>query len=157
MTIGVGPRAVNRLELGQISRAGERASIRLIKPHGRTPTYHRVVNRGTTPFEVIDIEFLKRPDGPSTASIAPPAAENPSARAFKWALAPGASTPLHTHERPYLIIAATPMQLSMKSPDGASMDHPVKAGDLHWIDSKVTHALRNSGTEAGVIVEVELK
>jgi len=39
VTIGVGPRAVKRLELGQISRAGERASIRLIKPHGRTPTY----------------------------------------------------------------------------------------------------------------------
>ena len=42
-------------------------------------------------------------------------------------------------------------------PDGASMDHPIKAGDFHWIDSKVTHVLTNSGTEAGVIVEVELK
>jgi hypothetical protein len=60
-------------------------------------------------------------------------------------------------ERPYLIIAATPMQLSMKSPDGASMDHPIRAGDFHWIDRKVTHVLTNSGTEAGVIVEVELK
>jgi quercetin dioxygenase-like cupin family protein len=125
--------------------------------YAERPMTHRVSNLGTTPFEVIDIELLKRPDGPATAPIAPPAAENPSARAYRWALAPGASTPQHTHDRPYLIIAATPMQLSMKSPDGASMDHPIKAGDFHWVDSKVTHVLSNSGTEAGVIVEVELK
>jgi quercetin dioxygenase-like cupin family protein/lysophospholipase L1-like esterase len=125
--------------------------------YAERPMTHRVNNLGTTPFEVIDIEFLKRPDGPATAPIAPPAAENPSARAYRWALAPGASAPQHTHDRPYLIIAATPMQLSMKSPDGASMDHPIKAGDFHWIDSKVTHVLSNSGTETGVIVEVELK
>jgi len=62
-----------------------------------------------------------------------------------------------THERPYLVIAATPMQLLMKSPDGASMEHPIKAGDLHWVESKVTHVRTNRGTEAGVIVEVELK
>ena len=49
------------------------------------------------------------------------------------------------------------MQLRMTSPDGASLEHPVKAGDLHWVDSRVTHVLANRGTEAGVIVEVELK
>ena len=127
------------------------------QPYAAKPMTHTVNNVGTTPFEVIDIELLRRPDGPPTAPIATAAAENPSARAYKWALAPGASSPQHTHERPYLIIAATPMQLSMRSPDGASMDHPIKAGDFHWIDSKVTHVLTNSGTEAGVIVEVELK
>jgi hypothetical protein len=49
------------------------------------------------------------------------------------------------------------MQLLMKSPDGASMEHPTKAGDLHWVDTRITHVLTNRGTEAGVIVEVELK
>ncbi len=125
--------------------------------YARQPLTHRVNNVGTTTFEVIDLEFLKRPGGPPAASIAPPAAENASARVYRWALAPGASTPEHTHERPYLVIAATPMQLLMKSPDGASMEHPIKAGDLHWVESRVTHVLTNSGTEAGVIVEVELK
>ena len=127
------------------------------QPYAERPMTHVVNNVGATPFEVIDIELLARPDGPPTAPLAPPAAENPSARAYRWSLAPGASTPQHTHERPYLIIAASPMQLSMRSPDGASMDHPIKAGDFHWIESKVTHVLTNSGTEAGVIVEVELK
>jgi quercetin dioxygenase-like cupin family protein len=127
------------------------------QPYGARPMTHRVNNLGTTPFEAIDIELRKRPDGPPSPPLAPPAAENPSARAYRWALAPGASTPRHTHERPYLIVAATPMRLSMTSPDGASMQHPVKAGDLHWIDGRVTHVLTNAGTEPGVIVEVELK
>jgi quercetin dioxygenase-like cupin family protein len=116
---------------------------------------HRVNNVGSTPFDVIDIEFLKRPDGPATEPIAPPAAENMIARAYRWDLAAGASTPEHTHERPYLIIAATPMQLGMKAPDGGSMDHRVEAGDLHWVESRVTHVLTNGGPEGGVIVEVE--
>jgi quercetin dioxygenase-like cupin family protein len=118
---------------------------------------HRVKNAGNTIFEVVDIELLKRPDGPAAESIATPAAENTGFRAYKWNLAPGISTPEHTHTRPYLIIAATPMQLVMKAPDGGSMEHPVKAGDSHWIDSKVTHTLTNNGNQAGLIVEVELR
>lgn len=142
----------------------ERAEPQRVRPgdvsaqaYARQPLTHRVHNVGTTPFEVIDLELLKRPDGPPTAPVAPPAAENESARVYRWALAPGASTPEHTHERPYVVIAATPMPLLMKSPDGASLEHGVQAGDLHWVESRVTHVLTNRGTEAGVIVEVELK
>jgi quercetin dioxygenase-like cupin family protein len=118
---------------------------------------HQINNVGKTVFEVIDIELLKRPDGLTTEPIASPAAENISFRAYRWTLAPGDSTPQHTHSRPYLIIAATPMQLVMKAPDGGTMEHPIKAGDFHWIDSKVTHTLSNNGKNAGVIVEVELR
>jgi quercetin dioxygenase-like cupin family protein len=121
------------------------------------PFTHRIKNVGKTTFEVLDIEVLKRPDGPATEAITTPAAENAGLRAYRWALSPGASTPQHTHSRPYLIIAATPMQLAMKAPDGSSMEHPIKAGDFHWIDSKVTHTLTNNGKEAGIIVEVELR
>jgi quercetin dioxygenase-like cupin family protein len=125
--------------------------------YAQHPMTHRVSNVGTTPFAVIDIEFLKRPEGPTTSPLFPPAAENDSARVYKWALGPGASTPEHTHERPYVVIAATPMQLAMKAPDGRSMEHAVAAGDVHWVPGKVTHVLSNQGNEAGVIVEVELK
>lgn len=121
------------------------------------PLTHRVENLGPTTFEVIDLEFLKRPDGPQAAAVAPPAAENDTARIYRWTLAPGASTPSHTHERPYVIVAATPMSLLMTAPDGRSMEHPVKAGDVQWVNTKVTHSLTNHGKEAGVIVEVELK
>jgi len=118
---------------------------------------HRVHNLGPEIFNVVDVEFLQRPDQPSVATAGPVAGENPSARAYRWELAPGAKTPEHTHKRPYLIVAATPMQLKMTAPDGQSRAESVKAGDFHWVDAQVTHTLSNEGTTAGTIVELELK
>ena len=118
---------------------------------------HRVHNVDSAVFEVLDIEFLRRPEKSSEAVAAPIAAENPSARAYKWTLAPGAQTPQHTHNRPYLIVMATPMQLKMTAPDGQFFTHTVKAGDFHWVDAPVTHVLSNDGTTAGTIIELELK
>ena len=64
---------------------------------------------------------------------------------------------MHTHERPYLIVAATSMHLKMTAPDGKSFADRVRPGDFHWADSKVTHTLTNEGTAEGQIVEIELK
>ncbi|HXY40512.1 MAG TPA: GDSL-type esterase/lipase family protein [Vicinamibacteria bacterium] len=144
---GKGPTPPGRSQPGDVSATA----------YAKAPLTHRVNNVGATTFEVLDLEFLKRPEGPAVPAIAPPAAENESARVYRWPLAPGASTPQHTHERPYLVVAATPMRLRMTAPDGGSMEHPIQAGDLHWVDTKVTHVLTNAGSEPGVIVEVELK
>jgi quercetin dioxygenase-like cupin family protein len=144
---GAGPTAPVQVRPGDVSVATRR----------NAPLTHRVINAGRTTFEVLDLEFLKRPDGPPTEPVAPPAAENATARVYLWRLAPGASSPPHTHVRPYVIVAATPMQLLMTSPDGTRMEHPVAAGDLHWIDAKVAHTLTNHGTAPGVIVEVEVR
>jgi quercetin dioxygenase-like cupin family protein len=124
---------------------------------GNTPLTHRVKNVGATPFDVIDIEFLGTPPASPAPAAAQVAAENANARVYHWTLAPGAATSMHTHERPYLIIAATPIMLKMTSPDGKSMAHEIKAGDFHWIDAKVTHSLANAGTTEGQIIEIELK
>ncbi len=121
------------------------------------PLTHRVRNVGPGPFEVIDVEFLQRPAQASAAVAAPVAAENASARIYNWVLAPGASSPQHTHQRPYLIIAVNTVQLKMTAPDGKASTHEVKAGDFHWVDSTVTHTLANDGTTEGQIVELELK
>jgi quercetin dioxygenase-like cupin family protein len=121
------------------------------------PYTHRLRNLGPATFEVIDVEFFHRPEHPSETAAAPVAAENASARVYKWTLTPGASTPMHEHERPYLILAVTPMQLKMTGPDGASMTHEVKARDFHWVDTNVTHSLTNAGTTEGELVEIELK
>jgi quercetin dioxygenase-like cupin family protein len=121
------------------------------------PLTHRVHNVGKIPFEVIDVEILKKPGG-SSEPVAQVAAENPSARVYKWTLAPGASSEQHTHTRPYLIMAVTPFKLTMTGQDGKSMTHEVKPGDVHWIEGEaVTHTLNNAGTTEGQIVEVELK
>lgn len=122
-----------------------------------TPLIHRVRNVGTTVFDVIDVQVLSRPPGPATDPIAPPAAENAKMRIYRYDLAPGATSPTHTHKRPYLIIAATDTNLRMTSPDGRSMEHPIKAGDMHWVDTEVTHSLANVGAEKAVMVEFELK
>lgn len=124
---------------------------------GATPWIHRVHNIGPGVFEVLDVELLQRPKQPSVPVAGPVAAENPSARVYEWKLAPGAASPMHTHSRPYLLVAATRMSLKMTAPDGQSFSHEILAGDFHWVDTKVTHSLKNEGTTEGQIVEIELK
>jgi len=122
------------------------------------PLPHRVHNVGPGLFEVLDIEFLRRPREPSkTAATAPVAGENACARAYRWTLGPGATSAMHTHERPYVIVAVTGFPLKMTGPDGQSSTHEVKAGDFHWVDAKVTHSLTNEGAAEAQIVEIELK
>ncbi len=123
----------------------------------RKPYTHRVQNVGTTLFDVVDVQILKRPDGPASPSITAPEAENPRMRVYRYELGPGTGSAQHTHARPYLLVAATDMNLRMSSPDGRSMAHPVKAGDFHWVETAVTHTLVNEGPERAVLVEFELK
>jgi quercetin dioxygenase-like cupin family protein len=118
---------------------------------------HRVHNVGKAPYEVLDIEPDHRPTVPSPDVAAPVAAENPSARVYSWVLAPGATSPMHTHMRPYVIVSVTAINLRMTSPDGQSAAHEVGPGDFRWVDAKVTHTLGNVGTTPGQIIEVELK
>jgi beta-alanine degradation protein BauB len=121
------------------------------------PLTHRVHNVGSTTMDVVDVELLHRPEHPSTSSAGPVAAENPSVRVYRWVIAPGTATAMHTHTRPYLIVAAAPMQLKMTAPDGQSRSEQVKAGDFHWVNVPVTHSLANEGSGQGLIVEFELK
>jgi len=121
------------------------------------PYTHIVHNAGNAVFEVLDVELLQRPTKAAAPAAGKVEAENPSARVYKWTLAPGATSAMHTHERPYLIISATPLMLKMTDPEGKSFTHEVQAGDVHWVDAKVTHSLTNEGTTVGTIVEIELK
>ena len=118
---------------------------------------HRVHNVGTNPYDVLDVELLARPQSASPVTAATVAAENPSARIYNWFLAPGATSPMHAHARPYLIVAVTGFTLKMTAPDGQSITHEIKRGDFHWVDTKVTHTLVNTGSAEGQIVEIELK
>jgi len=118
---------------------------------------HRVHNVGVAPYEVLDIEVAARPATPAPEVAATVAAENPSARVYNWLLAPGATSPMHTHMRPYVIVSVTALNLKMSSPDGQTASHEVGAGDFRFVPMMVTHNLANIGTTAGQIVEVELK
>ena len=121
---------------------------------------HRVHNVGKQPYEVLDIEFAQRPATPSPDLAGPVAGENPSARIYNWVLAPGASTPMHTHHRPYVIVSVNALNLQMNSTDGQSASRAVDAGSFRFVDATlapITHNLSNIGTTPGQIVEVELK
>ncbi len=130
------------------------ASARQNEP---TPTVHRIHNVGKTPFDVIDVQVLGRPPGPAAGAVTEPAGENPKMRVYRYEIAPGASTPQHAHTRPYLLIAATDADLRMTAPDGRTMDHEIEAGDMHWVDTPVTHAFTNRGRKTAILVEFEIK
>jgi len=136
----------------ETSHAGDVSADRFTQP-----VIHRVHNVGAGPMDVFHVEFLQPPAQPSSPAAGPIAAENASARVYNWIIAPGASTPMHSHHKPYLIVVATPMALKMAAPDGRSRSEGVKTGDFHWVDSNVTHALSNEGATQGQIVEIELK
>ena len=158
MTVDLTDATITRQKLGEPESALEATKIgRVVALESNGPYTHLVHNAGNVVFEALDVELLHRPTqaaGPAAGKVE---AENPSARAYKWTLAPGATSAMHTHERPYLIISAAPLMLKMTDPEGKSSTHEVKAGDIHWVDAKVTHSLANEGTTVGTIVEIELK
>lgn len=121
------------------------------------PYTHRVHNIGTTLFDVIDVQVLRRPAGPTMPAILTPAAENAKMRLYKYEIKPGEATAAHTHSRPYLHVTVTDTHLRMTSPDGSSIQHSDKAGDMNWVDTAATHTIMNLGTEKAIVVEFELK
>jgi len=158
VTINLTDTTITRQKLGypesspEMTRPGDVAALESSGPYT-----HLVHNRGSADFEALDVELLHRPENVSGPAAGKVEAENPSARVYKWTLAPGATSAMHTHERPYLIISVTPLVLKMTDPEGKSFTHEVKAGDFHWVDAKVTHSLANESTTVGQIVEIELK
>lgn len=122
-----------------------------------TPYTHRVINVGGTPFEVIDVEFLRRTQTPSTTIAGEVVKENPSARVYHWSIAAGEKAVPHMHGRPYLVVAPVAMQLKTTNSDGESVTDLLQPGDFHWVDKGIRHTLENVGTQPGEIVEIELK
>jgi len=108
-------------------------------------------------MDVFHVDLLQRPARASGSAAATVAAENASARVYNWVLAPGSVAAMHTHQRPYVIVAVTPLRLKMTTKVGESQSEEVKPGDFHWVNANVTHSLANKGTIQGQIVEIELK
>jgi hypothetical protein len=123
----------------------------------KKPHTHRVHNIGTTLFDVIDVQVLKRPAGPSSPAASPVGAENSKMRVYRYDIGPGVTTAQHVHPRPFLLVAVTDIDLGTISPDRTIPNRRLRAGDIQWIVSKSTHSLANRGTSKAIIVEFELK
>lgn len=157
----VGPAPVEERVLGRIAVEERPAPAGALEAgdYSTQPLTHREWNLGERPFRVVAVELLHaaahlpaEPNGPRE-----PDAETPHLAAFRYVLPPGTVSPVHTHTRPYVIIAATAMKLTMTAPGGQSRTEDVLPGDFHWMEQKVTHELRNSGKQQGQVVEIELK
>ena len=125
-------------------------------PDGRAYA-HRVHNVGDGPMDLINVEFLKKPEPPSAPAASTSVAENSDARVYKWVLAPGTSSTVHTHQHPYLVVAVTSVRLKMLPARQKSFAEEMKPGDFRWVNGKATHALSNDSAVQGQIVEIELK
>jgi quercetin dioxygenase-like cupin family protein len=117
------------------------------------PKIHRVHNIGKTLFDVIDVQVLSRPSGQEAPAISAPAAQNAKMRLYRYELEPGASAQ-HTHARPYLLVFATDATLGTNASDDKRV---VKAGEMQWVETTVTHTLVNRGAEKAILVEFEIK
>ena len=122
----------------------------------KTPAIHRVHNVGATQFDVVDVQALERPEGAEAPALGPVAAENPRMRVYRFDLEAGAGTAEHVHTRPFLLVAVTPLTLTVACPAGKVRDQ-FKPGDMRWVERPVTHVLTNGGRATGIVVEIELK
>jgi hypothetical protein len=121
------------------------------------PHTHRVHNIGTTLFDVILVQILKRPVGASSRAVSPSGAENSKMRVYRYDIGPGITTAQHAHARPFVLVAVTDIDQGTISPVRSIPGRLLKSGDIQWIDSKVTHSFANRGTAKAIVVEFELK
>ena len=125
---------------------------------------HRAMNVGTTPFHNLTIELLKSTGFLKDVSTLPkvtgrePVLENDRVRAFRVSLAPGESTPVHTHPLPGLSIAITGGELEISTAGKARPDRlTLLATDVRWRAGAVTHSVKNIGKTPYEGVDIELK
>ena len=78
-------------------------------------------------------------------------------RAYRYELEPGARIAEHTHARPYLLVAATPIRLETAPAHGVTRTMALKTGDFRWVTGAEAHTLKNGGAAKGIVVEIELK
>ncbi len=82
---------ITRQKLGEPESGPETAKVgRVVALESNGPYTHQVHNAGASVFEALDVELLHRPTKASGPAAAKVEAENPSARVYKWTLAPGA-------------------------------------------------------------------
>ena len=82
--------------------------------------------------------------------------ENDRVRVLDYRLPAGKAEPLHRHRAgvAYILSGAT---LHTMTAEGVAGDGAVNAGDVHWRDKDVTHAVQNTGNTDMRALIVELK
>lgn len=86
--------------------------------------------------------------------------ENDRVRIWEHRVSPGDTGPMHLHRRPYFSLVVEGSSGDTLDPDESVLDHfALTPGSVFWYgdeDLPETHALRNTGSEAILIVTTEL-
>lgn len=136
----------------------EDGDIRFIEV--QKPYTHRETNVSNAPFHLTLVQLMKAaPDHKQAPpSRTKPTLENGRVRVYRWTLEHGQSSGLHSHELPYVIVAAKGGELLMMGPNAeGSRNEQIKPGDFHFVNFKVTHSLTNMGEGTMELVEIEVK
>jgi quercetin dioxygenase-like cupin family protein len=127
---------------------------------------HIAINRLTTPFRNVTIEIVKPKPDPNPEPWATLAGagmsvtqmvDNDRVHAELYELAPGATTPLHTHRRGHLAVALNDGRLESDVAGKGKSELSQKAGDVIWSEGGYSHTLKNTGTEPVRWVAIEVK
>lgn len=81
--------------------------------------------------------------------------ENARVRVLEYHLKPGEKEIMHSHAEG-IVVALADATVKQSFPDGSTVTHPSRAGDVTWRDP-LTHAAENIGTTEAHYLSVELK
>lgn len=129
----------------------------------KTPLTHRMRNIGAFPLQMLEVEFLapspappKTPFQQETATYKL-ALDNERVRVFRRDLAPGASSGMHTHQRPMLGINVTGGSFFYEQSGQPPRNAEVAPATVSWPPVPFSHSLKNVGNRNTVSLDVELK
>ena len=132
-------------------------------PFSKAPLTHRMKNAGSFPLHIIEVEFL-------SASPAPPQTpfqqesegykqvlDNNRVRVFRRVLPAGATTTVHTHQRPMLGISVTGGNMVYSTPGQPPRNTQVAPATVSWPRVPFTHSFKNVGNTTAIAIDIELK
>jgi len=124
------------------------------------PQVQRMWNVSERPYRALLVELVGTPSAniPEPGGPKDPDLETHHLAAFRYVLPAGVSSPVHTHTRPYVLIAATSARLKIVLPGAADpIVTDLTSGDFRWFTGTSTHSLHNAGADQAQIVEIEVR
>ena len=122
---------------------------------------HKATNVGSSHFHNVSFLFASRTPHGFTPSTRPSGyeqiADNERFRAWRLVLQPGQSVPAFKQGAPGMRIAVTGGELTESIPGAADRGMKPRTGEFFWQEAGITRAVKNTGTTALNLVEVELK
>src|ERR1044072_5206673 len=87
-----------------------------------------------------------------------PVLKNYRVRVYRVTLAPGESTPMHTHLFAGLALTLSPARIAIQTKGSKRVQRiNVRAGEVRWRPEPVTHSIKNIGKTRFEGVDIELK